>query len=554
MAASSAPCGTKSRRSASPSKRPPNKPRKGRTQPRIFTPPLRKLTRKTTYGYSVIEFAETVLGVTLYPWQKWLLIHALELNRDGSFRFRTVVVLVARQNGKSTLSQVLALWTMFVLERKLVIGTAQDLDIAEGLWQECVDLVQETPDLALEVRKVVQTNGKKRLQLSGNRVYKVKAANRAAGRSLAADLVMLDELREHQTFDAYGALSKTMMARKNAQLWAFSNAGDESSVVLHHLRYQAHMDLGDPDGLEERKRELEALEDRDEWEGDAEDWEEWEEELDTDDLGLFEWSAPPGCSKTDRDGWEMANPSMGYGHHTERAVASACKTDPEWMFRIEVLCQWSEGKADGPFPSGRWEDCLDEKSRIPKANPIGIGIDTEWDRSRSYIAVAGLRKDELVHVEVAATGPGTDWVIPWLTAPERSQRIKDAVAAGRVTLQFSGAPASSLVDKLRAAKVELTEWKGPDLGRATGDFYDLVRSRKLRHLPQPALDRAAATGVLKPLGDSKVWNRKGSSCAAIVAATGAAWLVSEKPAPATKTPQIHDWPEDLLAEFEGAMP
>lgn len=490
-----------------------------------------------------------------------MFIHALELITDPfgqtRLRFRTVLVLVARQNGKSTFSQVLALWTMFILKRKLVIGTAQDLDIAEGLWQECVDLVEANPELASQLTKIVYTNGQKRMDLEDGQSYKVKAANRKAGRSLAADLVMLDELREHQTFEAYGALSKTMMARSWAQLWAFSNAGDESSVVLHHLRYAAHMELGDPDGLEERKREAEELSGRgeDEWEESEEEWDEEDEDFfDVSDLGLFEWSAPPNCHKRDRDGWAQANPSMGYGHHTERAVASACKLDPEWMFRIEVLCQWNEGKEIGPFPPGRWEDGLDDESRVAKSEPIGVCVDTEWDRSRTHIAIAGLRKDGLIHFEIVATEPGTDWVVPWLTSPDRNPKIKAAVASGRITLQANGAPVSSLVDKLRAAKVELTEWKGPDLGRATGIFDDLVRGRTGRHRKQPVLDRAAATGTFKPLGDSKVWNRKGSTCAAIVAATGAVWLVSEKPVKEVKESKISDWPEDLLREYEGAMP
>lgn len=472
-------------------------------------------------------------------------------------RFRKIVVLVARQNGKSTFSQVLALWTMFILKRKLVIGTAQDLDIAEGLWQECVDLVEANPELSCQLAKVVQTNGKKRMDLDEGQTYKVKAANRAAGRSLAADLVMLDELREHQTFEAYGALDKTMMARPWAQLWAFSNAGDESSVVLHHLRYAAHMELGDPDGLEERRREKEELSGsgEDEWE-ESEEWSEEDEDeiLDVNDLGLFEWSAPPECRKTDRDGWAQANPSMGYGNLTESAVASACKYDPEWQFRIEVLCQWNEGKENGPFPSGRWEDGIDNDSKVAKSEPIGVCIDTEWDRSRTHVAIAGYRKDGLVHFEIVASEPGTDWVIPWLTSSDRHSKVKDAVASGRVTLQANGAPVSSLVDKLRAAKVELTEWKGPDLGRATGIFDDLVRGRTGRHRKQPVLDRAASTGSFKPLGDSKVWNRKGSTCAAIVAATGAVWLVSDRPVETPKESKVHDWPEDLLREFEGAMP
>ena len=93
--------------------------RYGSEQPRIFTPPLRRLTPKTSLGFSAVEFAEDVLEMSLFPWQRWLLIHALETLPDGSFRFRNVVVLVARQNGKSTLSIVLSQWSMYVLGRPL---------------------------------------------------------------------------------------------------------------------------------------------------------------------------------------------------------------------------------------------------------------------------------------------------------------------------------------------------------------------------------------------------------------------------------------------------
>jgi phage terminase large subunit-like protein len=57
----------------------------------------------------VIEFARLFLGLELRPWQKWLLIHALELTPDGRYRFRKVVIIVGRQNGKTKLIEVLAL-------------------------------------------------------------------------------------------------------------------------------------------------------------------------------------------------------------------------------------------------------------------------------------------------------------------------------------------------------------------------------------------------------------------------------------------------------------
>jgi hypothetical protein len=56
----------------------------------------------------------------------------------------------------------------------------------------------------------------------------------------------LDELREHSSWDAWAAISKTTMARLFAQVWAVSNAGDASSIVLRFLRNMAHMALGEP--------------------------------------------------------------------------------------------------------------------------------------------------------------------------------------------------------------------------------------------------------------------------------------------------------------------
>ena len=79
------------------------KRRVGCSEPRIFTPPKRELTRETSRGFECIDFAEQILEVELLPWQKALLIRALETNEDGTYRFKTVVLLVARQNGKSTL-------------------------------------------------------------------------------------------------------------------------------------------------------------------------------------------------------------------------------------------------------------------------------------------------------------------------------------------------------------------------------------------------------------------------------------------------------------------
>ena len=490
--------------------------RVGCKQPRVFTPPLRRLTPRTSLGFAAIEFAETVLGFELYPWQKWLLIHALELLTDGSLRFRTVVVLVARQNGKSTLSVVLSLFFMYVLNRDLVIGTAQDLDVAEEIWQSAVDIVEETPELDALKERVVMVNGKKSLELMTGERYKVKAANRRAGRGLSGDLVLLDELREHQSWDAWGAVTKTTMARSDAQVWALSNAGDAASLVLRYLRKMAHLALGDPDGLNGD----EAPDAPAEYEG--------EDEGEDDTLGIFEWSAPPGCAISDRDGWAQANPALGFGI-SERTVASAARTDPEWVFRTEVLCQWFDGASDGPFPAGAWSGSEDKES--VHVGAAGLCVDTSWDRTATYVGLAGWRADGLAHVEVIARRAGTSWVAEWLTSDARDAAIRGAPVA----VQARGAPASSLLEDLRRAGVNVVEWGGGDLAAATGELYDRVRAavgegkarKGLRHRGQPVLDVAAATALTRPMGDAFVWDRKNSpsDVAPLIAVTGALWAL-----------------------------
>jgi len=494
----------------------------GNQVPRVFTPPLRELNEETSLGFALIAFAQ-MLGIPLLPWQQWLAIHMLELLPNGQFRFRTVVLLVGRQNGKSTFAQLLALFFMYVVEVPLVLSTAQNLDIAEEVWAGGVEIANGDEELVMQVARVVQQRGSKALELVNGSRWKVQAATRRGGRGLSGDLVLLDELREHQTWDAWAAISKTTMARDNAIVFALSNAGDISSIVLRHLRMQAHKALGDPDGLwidpttgEPVQEELVDLD---------------EDELPTDEsLGIFEWSAAPHRSVRDRAGWQEANPSLGYTIF-ERAIVAAL-ADPEWVFRTEVLCQWFDGAIEGPFPSGSWPASTDPESKLADQTRVVYCVDIAWDRSTTRIAIAGFRPDGKVHSEVIASRPGTEWVIPWLESPDRT-RTPDGVV-----WQVNGAPVSSLTDDFRKSKLPLIEWAGSDLSRATGQFYDLVshlddqeqRDPGIFHRPQPALDIAANTALPKTSGDGWLWDRSKSPAdiSPLVAMTGAVWALLNK--------------------------
>lgn len=498
----------------------------------------------------MVDFAAEDLKVALLPWQSWLLVHALELLPDGSLRFRNVVVLVARQNGKSTLSQVLALWAMFVRGARTVLGTAQDLDTAEEVWQGAVDLVEELdendepvrPELYEMYDRVIGTNGKKALVLTTGERYKVKAANRKAGRGLTGDLIILDELREHQNWDAWGAISKTTMARPDAQVWCLSNAGDITSVVLRYLRMKAHEALGDPDGIVAKARIAEpTVDDLDEDfldelnDDDEEDLTDEDLEVAVDDLFLAEWSGAPGCSKDDREQWAQSNPALGYTIQV-RTVASACRTDPEWVFRTEVLCQWPEGGLEGPFKPGSWEATLNTLVETPGGPVLAredwiVGkvvacVAVAADRSRAHVAIAGRRADGVPQAEIHASRPGVEWVRGWLH--DRRDLIE------QVTGQSAGDQAAELMGQLAADRglgIPVVPWQGSNLVGAHGFVFDLVRDGRVRHNPQMALDLAAASAVKKQLAGGWVVNLAASptDAAPLQGFIGALWLLHRPP-------------------------
>ncbi len=501
---------------------------KGKTEPRIWTPPLRKLTRKTTLGYAFCDFCEAI-GVELLPWQKWLAIHSLEIvteNGGWRFRFRVVLILISRQNGKTYFEVLLNIFFLYGLNSRLVLGTAQNLDTAVETFEDTVVQVENVPELKSLIKKINRGTGKREMLLDTGDRYKVIAATRKA-RGLSSDLIMMDELREQTTWDAWGAVSKTMMARPAAILFGLSNAGDGTSVVLRHLRGKAHAQLGNPDGDVNPSALLTP--------------DEIDETVDS-GLGIFEWSAKPGCEINDREQWAQANPSLGYGFLTERALETAMSTDPADVFKTECLCQWVTSTITPPFPVDSWDAGKDEKSSIAKDSPLWWGVDISADRTHASIAVCGKRKDGAWHVELAEYRAGTGWLAKWFmnTAPNYPNM--------KVALQSKGAPIASMMDVLAAIDgVEIIECSGKDVAGWCGRLYDAVAASTgesdavpVYHISQPALDLAANIASTRPLGDGAwAWDRNKSMedispLIAVTMAFGAATQID------TKQPKVYD--------------
>ena len=457
---------------------------KGKTEPRIWTAPMRELTAETSLGFAAIEYAKTILCMELYPWQEWALIHILEivgdLEHEWRFRYRTVVIMVSRQNGKTEISKVIASFFLNVLCVEAVFGTSLSMDKAEEVW-EAVILEQETHKaLASEIQTVARRNGGKKLVLTGLRTYKVGAPTRRAGRGDANDLVMLDEVREHRDWETWSAAVASTNAKPNGLVMCFSNAGDPDSIVLRQLRSQA---LEKINGTKAK-----------DFGGD----------VDSDSLGWFEWSSPDNAETDDMEALAQANPALGYGRLTERALLANRETFPENKFRSECMCQQVETILPEPFPDGAWLGGVDENSFIREDSDLYFGIDMSQDRKWTVISVCGMREDGNYHTEIVERRIGTEWAIDWF-------RSRVARYGGmNLAFQGRGAPVSGLAEQICTIKgIQRMAQEGPELSAGWNRFWDAIAACapedqrggvKCYHLPQPVLDTPGRTCQLRNLG------------------------------------------------------
>jgi len=457
----------------------------GIPEARLFPQPLRPLNRGTSYGYDVIDFAEAI-GQPLIPWQQWCVKHAMEINKDGTYRFRTVLIMVARQSGKSHLVRMMTLWRMLYDDDcRLVLGTAQDLAQASNQWKLTLAIINQTPYLARRLSYHRHVNGQEAFGLANGAEYMVRSANANAGRGFSVDGLILDELRTHRDTRAWSALNYTTMARPNPLTICVSNAGDDESVVLNRLRESA---LNGADST----------------------------------VGLFEWSGVEGCELDDINAWRQANP--GLGHTVSIAgLKTALGTDPPNVFRTEALCQKVD-QLDGAIDLACWHDCTDAGNLDAHRDRIAACFDISLDGKHATLAVAAMLPDDRVRVEIATAWASTE--AARFELPALLDRIRPQVFGWYPT-----GPAAALASMLRIRR-GATELTGAKVTEACQELADLVKARRIAHNDDPLLN-AHVKGADKHIsGDGYRFTRKGEGHVdAAYAAAGAAKLALTLPPP-----------------------
>jgi hypothetical protein len=494
----------------------------GSTVPRLWTPPLRELTPDTSDGFDQVEFARSTLGRPLDPWQEWLAIHAGELLPDGRPRFRIVLVLVARQNGKTETPVVLCLFWQFVDEVPLILGTSTKLDYAKESWQKGIKLVRKARQLdhlRHPSKWYREANGEQESWTLAEARHKIAASNAEGGRSLTVNRLVLDELRQHHDYTAWDAAEPATSAVWDAQIWALSNAGDDNSVVLNDLRDQA----------------LEFIETG---VGDYR-------------LGLFEWSAPEDADPRDIHALAQANPNLNRRIDGEALLAKAHRAvakggDALTGFMTEYMCIRVK-KLNPAVDAGGWRRGLEVGDLSAVRKRVAVCFDVSPDEMHATLVAAAVLPDGRTRVEVVAAWEGagcTDRLrrdLPGLLARVKPQALgwlpngPAAALAAAVKPRPGWPPPGVAVEEIRG-----------EVAAVCMGFAEQIKAVQVVHSDDPLLNAHVGGAERLKRGDVWVFSRKGDGhCDGAYAAAGAVHLARTLPPPVGKPRLVVvDDPED----------
>jgi len=477
------------------------------------------LTPDTSVGFAQVQWARDI-GHPFLPWQEFAVIHGGELLPDGRPRFRIVIVLVARQNGKTEIPTVLATYWLFVERSPLILGTSTKIEYARETWDKSRKLILQSRAMDGEydpkrwyVRGAGDTSmwahaydsaGAPIPGIEGPR-YKIAAANEEGGRSLSIHRGIADELRQHKDRRAWDAMEPAA-SYADSQIWCLSNEGDANSVVLNEL-------------VEQAKTFIET------GEGDPR-------------IGIFAWSADPALPPDHPDAILQANPRIGHGgpslEDLQFQARAAMKAGGEKLtsFQTEKLCIRVK-RLNPAIDPGAWLRARKPGTLDAARQRLAACLDVSPDGAHVTLAVAGVLPDGAVRGEIG--GSWDSLARARLELPALLERIKPkrlvwypegpgAVLAAELAKRPGWPPRGVAVEPIRG-----------DTAAACMGFETLVRERGFVHSGDLLLDAHVGEAERLKRGSRWVFARADTGHVdAAYAMAGAVHAVRTLPAPVGK--------------------
>lgn len=325
--------------------------RSGLVLPRIETPRTKGVRSLGATVIREVNGSGVLGGFSLLPWQEYALKRAFEL-KDGRLRWRTVIITIGRQQGKSVLARSVCWWRIHQGERfgepQLLLHTANLQNTAREVWRPAA-----MHALARHGKKAAKFGrGTEEIDLAdqGHGRWLVQAATDSTGVGYSLSMGLIDEAWDVARKIADESMRPAMSEREQPQLWMVSTAGDGASDLL-----QTYRDLAIQDTRGEG------------------------------DILLLEWSAPPEAAYDDQRTWRWASPH--WSPRREEFLRSQLQAIPEGAFRTQYLNQWVKA-VNAWIPATSWARCA--SSIVPEGVPDVVAVEESMDGVR-YAAVAGWR-------------------------------------------------------------------------------------------------------------------------------------------------------------------
>lgn len=513
-------------------------PGRGSQTPRVLSVP----SYTSSAGADAVELAE-IAGLTLDPWQRLVLDHALGQRDDGTWSSFEVGLIVSRQNGKGALLEARELYGLFLGDEEMIIHSAHLFDTSLEAFKRILELIESTPDLDRMVRRVSRSHGEEGIEVLRDGVLRrlrFRTRTAGGGRGFTCDTLILDEAMVLAD-TTVGAILPTLSAVPNPQVWYTGSAGNRDSTALGRVRAR---------GLAGSDPRLCFME----WSIDGctqfcpRDCEEH-------DMQEFKphphWSDEEYSRQLSRmyASYAKANPGFGIriggAFSPERSVEHidaerrSMSSEEFGRERLGVGDYPVEGEAWRVIPEENWKACVDTNSS-PAGKELAFGIELTPDRKMACICVAGLNEDGLTHIEITSVDeltldyrPGDRWIVP---------RLAELVARWKpkaVVLNRAG-QAGSLIPALEKAKIEVISPTVREYAQACGSLASgIVPTRgslaNVVHLDQVPLTTAVAGAEKRNAADLWAWDQRNASVdiSPLQAATLAAWGLQQKP---TKKP------------------
>jgi phage terminase large subunit-like protein len=463
--------------------------------PRIHS----KLNDLPSKGQDMIDFA-TELGINLMEWQRFVCIHGHKVREDGRWAHSELGLIMARQQGKSTLMMLRILTGMFVWGEGLQLASAHRLTTSLETFRQIVGLIETHPKLEKEVKKIRWQHGAEEIELFGNRRFVVKAANNAARGLSKPETIHLDELREYKDEDAWSSMRYSMMAAKNPQVWIYSSAGDQHSVILNKLRERALASA-----------------------------------TTNDPIGWFEWSAEPDSPITLPSGeinwpaFAQANPSLGITIHPDnlRAVIN----DPPDIVKTEVMAMWVD-TINSAIDAQKWAMCQIDAIPLDPEQPTWLGLDLSPDRKFGALVAAQRLPGERFYIQLLHTWSNDYSLNDLAVANDIAPYVRKY---NTQTVAYSKRTSQAVASRLSSAGIQVTDMDGAIYAESCDRWLGAINSHRLQHSGQEELTQQTLSAAKLPFGDGSWIIGRRASRVAVCASVASALVTYFATQPETET-------------------